>query len=135
MTDYSAHNDDGIPSAEPIQSVNLEDYETTLREVVPGAHLRSAARGLRASWGMYLDFDHVHRAVNDAAAREYMLAFGEEMQDKAIRELGIRPILEEQTRKIVKLMEEKLSLIKRLERSQARLMNALDELEELKGND
>ena len=76
---------------------NLADYEHVVRQILPGAgiHPGGPMGGVTIDWRVRV-VDGNGLAYNDAHATERVTVLAEQMRIRAIRELGLEPILEAQ---------------------------------------
>jgi hypothetical protein len=108
------------PETPATLGVPLVNYAHVLRQVVPSAELVDVGYGLQVQWGMRLQMNAT-RAVNEKHATEMMLAFGEQIRARAVRELGVQPILDGHRREVEHYRDENRLL-------RGRLASALDQV-------
>jgi len=129
--DYRDHTPAGeIPKLEN-NRVNLVDYQHILRQVCPGAFLQEdvARFGLIANYQIRTTFN-MAIAPNEKAAEEMVRGIGEDLRLQAIRDLGVKPILDAYERRI-RILERTLSETSaRLDQTQSRLLEAQDKVDE-----
>jgi hypothetical protein len=92
MTECQADSDIASPAP---PGVYLADYEDVLQQIIPGAKLCTgqSGYGLTIQWSIQVGLGY-ERCVNKKHATEMMRAYGEQIRVRAIRELGVQPILD-----------------------------------------
>jgi hypothetical protein len=120
MSEYRVSDDDVQ------RGVSLADYEEVLQQIVPNARLTKAKFGLSAQWYVQVSLPY-DRAVSPEHATEMMRSFGEYIRARAIRELGVQPILDGYRREAEEAARENRSLKERLATARERIA-ALEEM-------
>jgi hypothetical protein len=85
-----------MTDTEPSRPVFLADYAPVFQQTIPGAELRpDYPRGVVADWHIRVTLTY-DRAPSHKAATEMVTQLAEQMRVRAIRELGLEPMLEAQ---------------------------------------
>ena len=103
------------------EPVNLADYGDVLKRVIPEAELRTDSYGgVGISWGIRVNLEHA-RAVSAEHATELIAELAERVRLRAIRDLGLRPILDAQEAEVREYREANRHLNALAERRAARI--------------
>ena len=114
--------------------VSLSDYADVFRSVVPGAELRPDLHGgVSATW--HVRVTHAFgRAVGPDHAIALVTQLAEQMRIRAIRELGLEPILEAQRAEVRNFREANRQLQAMCDSRAARIADLEDALEAANGD-
>lgn len=110
---------------------NLSDYGHILKGVCPGMELhRDQFGGVTATWGVRVTHSY-DRAVSADHAEQLVLSLAEQIRGRAIRELGLRPILDAQEREVKESRDIIRSLQALADQRATRIAELLEEVERL----
>lgn len=115
-------------------TVSLVNYAEAFQQIIPGAQLRAGRHGVQAEWHVRITHEY-DRAVNAEHAEALLTQLAEQMRIRAIRELGLEPILEAQRAEVHAFQQANKQLQATCDARASRIADLEERLAFLEGGD
>lgn len=118
-----------------LDPVRLIEFKQDFNEIIPGVEIveHISTQSLGAIWSIRMEFaKHQLMAISSEHAKQRIRVFAEQMRHRAIRELGLEPILEGMRQEVHQFKHQNTTLanlVSSQEKRIATLVQALNVLE------